>query len=80
MYHQKFDRSIAVPVAARTGVSSVAPRSLDATARLAAALIVLGSPLIILWLIVRAVWNDAKAVGRGIAVFHRGIAEEFTRS
>lgn len=79
MYHEKIDTDLAVPVESlRTDVGA-ARRSPDMSARFAAILIVLGLPLILVWLLARFAWNDIKAIARGVAVFWRGAAEELSR-
>ncbi len=86
MFHEKIDMDGAVPAfdsvaASETDGSATAARQpLDAGARFYAALIVLGLPFVLLYLLARFAWNDTKAVGRGIAVFYRAVTEELSRS
>jgi flagellar biogenesis protein FliO len=79
MYHQKFDLTAAIPVTTVETDSANGARRLDRGARVFSAMIVLGLPLVLLWLLARFLWNDVKAVARGIAIFYRAAAEELLR-
>lgn len=80
MYHQKIDAADTVSMSGDNGVATVAPQPADATARFYAVLLVLALPVIVPWLLVRLVWEDVKAVARGVAIFYRATAEELSRS
>jgi hypothetical protein len=51
----------------------------DATARIGAALIIGALPFLALWLLVRFIWQDLKAIFRGAGFFYRAVAEDLSR-
>ena len=80
MYHAKIDRAAAIPVSSMKLDAITVRQPVDRAARVYAVLIVVALPLIALWLLARFAWHDAKAIARGVAIFYRAAAEEFSRS
>lgn len=91
MFQEKIDREFATEIPAPPGIPESVPtttihqnRNLsarpDEVARLGAGLIICCLPFIALWLLARSAWNDLKAIGRGIRLFYRTVAEELSRA
>jgi uncharacterized protein (DUF2126 family) len=73
MYHRKIE----LPSAALLqGDEQIAQ---DPAARLWAALIICGLPLIGAYLLVQFLWSDVKAVARGLRFFYSALSEELIR-
>lgn len=79
MYQEKIIKARAIAIESIDVAAGASRQPIDLSARFAAVMIVLGLPLILVWLLARFLWNDVKAIARGVAVFWRGAAEELSR-
>jgi hypothetical protein len=51
----------------------------EGSARIGAALIICSLPFLAVWLVIRFIWQDLKAIIRGLRLFYRAVAEELSR-
>ena len=80
MFQQKIDARAAIPLEdAGHAEGDDCPIEVGTAARLWSALITCALPLILLWLLARIVWEDLKALGRAVNIFHQAVAEELSR-
>lgn len=79
MYHQKIIVEDAVPISLAVPECDPVPETATLATRLMALLIVAALPFMIAAFIVRFVWSDVKAIGRGLRFAVRVLTEELSR-
>lgn len=79
MYHQKIIVEDAVPINLAAAESDLVPDEANMATRLMALLVIAALPFLIAAFLVRFVWSDVKAIGRGLKSAFRAITEELSR-
>ena len=79
MYHHKFNEADAVPLDAIEMDRDLVAAEPDLAARAMAILMIAALPFLLLAFLVRFVWSDVKALGRGLRGAYRVYAEAFAQ-